>query len=113
MRCCREALDALAARSPLVEVGAGLGYWAHLLRRRGVPVQAYDSHPTSAGQRNKYHGRIPCFTQVKLRCSLACCSWRAAVHTVFTPSSLLNISADGVLVVIWKPCMYAGRAGRH
>ena len=40
-----ELLDALAERAPLVEVGAGLGYWAAALRARGVPVLALDSHP--------------------------------------------------------------------
>ena len=35
-----EALDALADVSPLVEMGAGTGYWAYLLRKRHVDVQA-------------------------------------------------------------------------
>src|ERR1019366_9271626 len=29
------ALDRLASLGPIVEVGAGAGYWAHLLRERG------------------------------------------------------------------------------
>ncbi len=37
-----EALHALAARGPIVEIGAGTGYWAHLLRQMGVEVDAYD-----------------------------------------------------------------------
>lgn len=36
------ALAAIAALSPIVEVGAGGGYWAHLLRQRGADVAAYD-----------------------------------------------------------------------
>lgn len=36
------ALTALAALSPLVEIGAGSGYWAALLRDRGATVHAYD-----------------------------------------------------------------------
>ena len=58
---CRAALDALAARAPLVEVGAGLGFWAELLRRRGVRVAAYDSHPPSPRSHapNEYHGFVP------------------------------------------------------
>ncbi len=37
-----EALDAVAAFSPLVEVGAGSGAWAHLLAARGANVIATD-----------------------------------------------------------------------
>ena len=43
-----DALQAIAEASPLgvVEVGAGTGYWAHLLQDQyGVSVRAYDSHP--------------------------------------------------------------------
>lgn len=37
------ALALLAKHAPLVEVGAGSGLWAGLLRRRGVDVVAYDT----------------------------------------------------------------------
>lgn len=37
-----EALDVVGAFSPLVEIGAGIGYWASLLRGRGCDVVAYD-----------------------------------------------------------------------
>jgi hypothetical protein len=40
-----EALEVLADLAPLVEVGAGTGYWASLLRERGVDVQAFDTNP--------------------------------------------------------------------
>lgn len=36
------ALDELAKHGPLVEVGAGGGYWAHLLQERGVDVEPTD-----------------------------------------------------------------------
>jgi hypothetical protein len=39
------ALAALAALSPLVEIGAGLGYWASLLAARGADIIAYDKQP--------------------------------------------------------------------
>ena len=46
-------------------MGAGLGYWAELLRRKGVKVAAYDSHPPSPHSQNpnEYHGWIPAVTQ--------------------------------------------------
>ncbi len=37
-----EALDCLARYAPLVEIGAGTGYWARCLRERGVDIVAYD-----------------------------------------------------------------------
>lgn len=41
-----EAIDAIAALGPqVVEIGAGTGYWASLLARRGVMVHAYDIRP--------------------------------------------------------------------
>lgn len=68
---------------PVVEVGAGTGYWAMLLRDRGVKVVAYDVAPapargsqaeqlalSSAGgaqrkrAQNDYHAEIPAFTEV-------------------------------------------------
>lgn len=39
------ALEALHALGPLVEIGAGLGYWAFLLRQLGADILAYDEEP--------------------------------------------------------------------
>lgn len=41
------ALEAIAEHSPggVVEIGAGGGYWAKLLRERGVDVMAFDADP--------------------------------------------------------------------
>ena len=39
------ALEAIARRAPIVELGAGTGYWAHLLRARGVDCLAFDLAP--------------------------------------------------------------------
>jgi hypothetical protein len=56
-----EALDVLARYAPLVECGAGMGYWTALLRARGVDAIAYDLAPPGANKRNQYHrsGREP------------------------------------------------------
>jgi hypothetical protein len=48
-----ESLEALVDLSPLVEIGAGGGYWAALVAARGGYVYAYDSAP-SADLGNKY-----------------------------------------------------------
>ena len=51
-----EALTELAALSPLLELGAGTGYWASLLRRRGADILATDSNPPDAESLNNlYH----------------------------------------------------------
>lgn len=39
---CREAINALKTLSPIVEVGAGLGAWAHILAGNGVDIVATD-----------------------------------------------------------------------
>ena len=53
-----EALDTIAEHAPLVELGAGTGYWAALLRLRGCDVAAYDIAPPAPGKYvNKYHHR--------------------------------------------------------
>lgn len=39
---------------PVVEIGAGSGYWAHLLAEHGVEVSAYDTHPPGDHTRNMW-----------------------------------------------------------
>lgn len=51
-----EALRALARRSPLVEIGAGTGYWAWLLRQMGADVVAYDIEPAIPQYTSVEHG---------------------------------------------------------
>jgi hypothetical protein len=60
------ALALLAKHAPLVECGAGMGYWTALLRARGVDALAYDLAPPGGGARNAYHrrGRQP-WTEVQ------------------------------------------------
>jgi len=40
-----EALNAIAEWSPIVEIGAGTGYWAYLLTLKGADLVAYDIAP--------------------------------------------------------------------
>ena len=52
-----EALDAVAALdTPVVEIGAGTGYWAALLEQRGVDVVALDATPPECEPRRKQIG---------------------------------------------------------
>jgi hypothetical protein len=52
-------LRLLAVHAPLVEVGAGTGYWAALLRARGVDVEASDAAPPGADSANPFHAGQP------------------------------------------------------
>jgi hypothetical protein len=42
------ALQAIIARGPVLEIGAGSGYWAALLRQRGLDVLAIDKYRSRA-----------------------------------------------------------------
>lgn len=50
-----EALSELVRLSPIVEIGAGTGYWAHLLRSMGADVVAYDASPPDTSLCNVWH----------------------------------------------------------
>jgi hypothetical protein len=63
-----EALDAIAALGPIVEIGAGTGYWAMMLQLRRCTVYAYDSHPPYGEEgedANHYHQGVVCWTSVR------------------------------------------------
>ncbi|KAL3667770.1 hypothetical protein V7S43_007322 [Phytophthora oleae] len=62
----QEALDMMAKHAPIIEVGAGTGYWSSLLQRADVDAVAYDKAPPSAEgvEGNAYHGHVPAFCSV-------------------------------------------------
>jgi len=64
------AIHVLARHAPLVECGAGMGYWTALLRARGIDVIACDLAPPGRKARNDYHkrGRGP-WTEIARRSS--------------------------------------------
>jgi len=80
------ALAILARHAPLVECGAGTGYWAALLRARGVDALAYDLAPPGAA-RNSWHRRARPWTDV-----------RAA-----SAASAARRHAERTLVLCWPP----------
>jgi hypothetical protein len=49
----------------IVEMGAGTGYWAALLKDHGIPVVAYDRNPPGTYSDNEYHSEVPAFTPVE------------------------------------------------
>jgi hypothetical protein len=84
------ALKALAAVAPIIEVGAGVGYWALLLRQAGVDVVATDELPTTKctdDNVNKYHGKIPPLTEIEEASGKV-----AAQHKYVTPDLWIGSS---------------------
>ena len=60
-----EALTTLSQHAPLLEIGAGSGYWAWMLRKMGSDVVAYDQCPPSIdSETNRFHVRVRCWTDV-------------------------------------------------
>jgi hypothetical protein len=58
-------LDMLAGLGPLVEIGAGTGYWAHRLRSTGVDIVAFDQAPPDGERANRYHPPARPWTHVE------------------------------------------------
>lgn len=48
------ALNAIAALSPIVEIGAGTGYWSNLLQQMGATIWPFDKDPPGPGGENEY-----------------------------------------------------------
>lgn len=51
----QEAIETLVEHSPLVEIGAGRGYWAALAAAEGADILAFDPNPPEAEGSNKWH----------------------------------------------------------
>ena len=51
----KEAIDTLVKYSPLIEVGAGRGYWAALASSAGADILAFDPDPPDKAEANKWH----------------------------------------------------------
>jgi hypothetical protein len=60
-----ELLSQHKVRNGIIELGAGTGYLAQLLRQKGVKVEAYDICPTHKSDGNEYHGGTPPFVRVE------------------------------------------------
>ena len=72
-----KAITKLRSLGPIVEIGAGTGYWAHVIQRAHAPeagrndaameVLAYDKNPPTNALKsspNEYHGRCRAWTTV-------------------------------------------------
>jgi len=80
------SLSALSDIGPLVEMGAGSGYWAYRLRAIGVDIIAFDSAPPDGDRPNRYHVKTSTWTEVI-----------AGDHTILTRYP------DRALFLCWAP----------
>lgn len=74
-----EALATIGSYAPIVECAAGMGYWAALLRARGVDVAAYDLDPPGRGGRNTFHARRAPWTEIQPASAVAAVSRHAGL----------------------------------
>ena len=79
-------LAMLARLGPLVEIGAGTGYWAHRLRLIGVDIVAFDQAPVDTERNNRYHPRT-----------------RPWTHVAQGDQTVLSGCADRTLFLCWPP----------
>jgi hypothetical protein len=80
------SLSLLGELGPIVEMGAGTGYWAYRLRARGVDVIAYDLAPPDGERANRYHAPTATWGDVV-----------AADHAILAGHS------DRALFLCWPP----------
>ena len=78
--------SALCELGPLVEMGAGTGYWAAKLRAIGADIVAFDQAPPDGDTPNRYHPQTRTWTEVL-----------QGDHTV------LAAHADRALFLCWPP----------
>lgn len=80
------SLAMLAGVAPLVEIGAGTGYWASRLRALGVDVIAIDQAPPDGVRVNRYHATTQTWSDV-----------------IAGDQTLLTEFADRSLFLCWPP----------
>jgi hypothetical protein len=79
-------LAMLAGLGPLVEIGAGTGYWAHRLRSIGADIVAFDHAPIDGERTNRYHPPTQPWTNVEPG-----------------DQAMLSSYADRALLLCWPP----------
>jgi len=84
-------LDIIATYGPIVDLGAGRGYWAYLLQQMDVNVVAYDSMPPHTHD-NKF-----------------CCGGEPWFPVEYGDETILTRHSDHTLMLVW-PCGNASSA---
>lgn len=96
------ALATITRYQPIIEIGAGTGYWAAMLRARGVDVLAVDSTPVESGLNHSYTQAAHSFTDI-----------------INTDETVVMNYPDRTLFICWPPdfspmacsalCHYTGK----
>lgn len=63
----QEAISTICSYGPAIEIGAGTGYWAWLVRQLGGDILAFDIRPPkreACPTLNRFHGNEGCWTEV-------------------------------------------------
>lgn len=84
------AVKKIAALSPIIEIGAGSGYWAYLLQEEGADVLAYDLHPP--GSVPDEHPHNPWHSKQK--------PWTSVIHG---DHSVVHGQGNRTLFLCWPP----------
>ena len=122
----KKALGAIKKVGPLVEVGAGTGYWSSLLRARGADIVSYDIAPAqlaaAAGASrskskkgsakhkamNEYHGNVPGFTDVRIGDSRCVAEHKDRALFLCYPPPAEPMAADTLKAYAGNCVVYAG-----
>lgn len=100
------ALARIVNLGPLVEIGAGSGYWAALLRRRGLDVLAFDKYRSSANP--LYRGLA--WTEVRLGDSKAAAQYRERNLFLCWPPYDAPMAADSLRAYRGQRLIYIGES---
>ncbi len=82
----QEAIGVLLEHSPIIEVGAGRGYWAHLAASAGADIIAFDPYPPGTAGTNKWHRQPGMFFGV-----------------VKADAEIARVHPDRTLFLCWPP----------
>lgn len=102
------ALDELAKYAPIVEIGAGKGYWGSLLRQMGVDVTLYDHDLTR--EHAHYMNKEPHFTEVLLGTPDVLRAPSLSEHTLFLcwPPYDEPMAHQALTNYLGDTCIYVG-----
>lgn len=101
----RDTIDALVDFAPLLEVGAGSGYWTYELRKAGVDVIATDVEP---GEDNRYKFAQAWTAVQKLDAVAAAKRYRRRTLLTVWPDYREQWSADALKAYKGKRVIYVG-----
>jgi hypothetical protein len=97
-------LKEIAKECPLIEVGAGSGYWANLLQKQGAEIVAFDSGVDYVSR----------FFDVQTYNHDTLCAHKDKTLLLIWPSDGLSWASEVLRSQIWKKVIYIGetRGGR-